>query len=77
MSDDCNKCEACVWLGVSCDLYISSEEINKVSEEILQLEKEKDAVTAQKRKMKAKKERLHKQIAFLKKRQLELICTEL
>ena len=48
-----------------------------MSEEILQLEKEKDAVTAQKRKMKAKKERLHKQIAFLKKRQLELICTEL
>ena len=55
MSDDCDKCEACVRLGVSCDLYISSEEINKVSkeinkvsEEILQLEKEKNAVAAQK-----------------------------
>ena len=84
MSDNCDKCEACVQLGVSCDLYISSEEINKVSEEInkvsekiLQLEKEKDAVMAQKREMKAKKERLCKQIAFLKKRQLELIHTEL
>ena len=48
-----------------------------MSEEILQLEKEKDAVTAQKREMRAKKERLHKQITFLKKRQLELIHTEL
>ena len=48
MSDNCDKCEACVQLGVSCDLYISLEEIDKVSEEILQLEKEKDAVTAQK-----------------------------
>ena len=75
--DDCDKCEACVQLGVSCNLYISSEEINKVSEEILQLEKEKDAVTAQKREMKVKKERLHKQITFLEKRQLELIHTEL
>ena len=89
--DDCDKCEACVRLGVSCDLYTSSEEINKVSEEInkvseeinkvseeiLQLEKEKDAVAAQKREMKAKKERLRKQIAFLKKRRLELIHTEL
>ena len=58
-------------------MYISSEEIDKVSEEILQLEKKKDAVTAQKREMKVKKERLHKQIAFLKKRRLELIRTEL
>ena len=48
VSDDCDKCEACVQLGVSCNLYISPEEIDKVSEEILQLEKEKDAVTAQK-----------------------------
>ena len=55
-----------------------------MSKEILQLEKEKDAVTAQKREMKAslvsftaKKERLHKQIAFLKKRRSELIRTEL
>ena len=48
MSDDCDKCGACVQLGVSCDLYISPEEIDKVSEEILQLEKEKDAVAAQK-----------------------------
>ena len=48
-----------------------------MSEEILQLEKEKDAVTAQKQEMKTKKERLHKQITFLKKRQLELIHTEL
>ena len=84
VSDNCDKCEACVWLGISCDLYISSEEINKVSEEInkvsekiLQLEKEKDAVTAQKQEMKMKKERLCKQIAFLKKHWLELIRTEL
>ena len=84
VSDDCDKCEACVWLGVSCNLYISPEEIDKVSEEILQLEKEKDAVTAQKQEMKtslisftAKKERLHKQIAFLEKRRSELIHTEL
>ena len=55
-----------------------------MSEEILQLEKEKDAVTAQKREMKAslvsftaKKERLHKQIAFLKKHRSELIHTKL
>ena len=48
-----------------------------MSEEILQLEKEKNAVMAQKQEMKVKKERLHKQIAFLKKRQLELIRTEL
>ena len=48
-----------------------------MSEEILQLEKEKDAVTAQKQEMKVKKERLHKQIAFLKKRRSELIRTEL
>ena len=48
-----------------------------MSEEILQLEKEKDAVAAQKREMKVKKERLHKQIAFLKKRRSELIHTEL
>ena len=48
-----------------------------MSEEILQLEKEKDAVTAQKREMKVKKERLHKQIAFLKKCRSELIHTEL
>ena len=55
-----------------------------MSKEILQLEKEKDAVTAQKQEMKAplvsftaKKERLHKQTAFLKKRQSELIRTEL
>ena len=58
-------------------MYISPEEIDKVSEEILQLEKEKDAVTAQKQEMKVKKERLHKQIAFLKKRRSELIRTEL
>ena len=84
MLNNYDKCEACVWLGVSCDLYISPEEIDKVSEEILQLEKKKDAVTAQKWEMKAslvsftvKKERLHKQIAFLKKRQSELIRTEL
>ena len=77
VSDNCDKCEACVRLGVSCDLYISPEEIDKVSEEILQLEKEKDAITAQKREMKAKKERLHKQIAFLEKRRSELIRTEL
>ena len=77
MSDNCDKCEVCVWLDVSCDLYISPEEINKVSEEILQLEKEKDAVMAQKWEMKVKKERLHKQIAFLKKCQSELIHTEL
>ena len=84
MSDDCDKCGACVRLGVSCDLYISPEEIDKVSEEILQLEKEKDAVAAQKREMKAslvsftaKKERLRKQIAFLEKRRSELIRTEL
>ena len=75
--DNCDKCEACVWLGVSCDLYIFPKEIDKVSKEILQLEKEKDAVTAQKREMKAKKERLHKQIAFLKKCRSELIRTEL
>ena len=48
-----------------------------MSEEILQLEKEKDAITAQKQEMKAKKKRLHKQIAFLKKHQSELIRTEL
>ena len=48
-----------------------------MSKEILQLEKEKDAVTAQKREMKAKKERLRKQIAFLEKRRSELIRTEL
>ena len=55
-----------------------------MSEEILQLEKEKDAVMAQKQDMKAslvsftaKKERLHKQITFLKKYQSELIHTEL
>ena len=55
-----------------------------MSEEILQLEKEKDAVTAQKQEMKvslvsftAKKERLCKQIAFLEKRRSELIHTEL
>ena len=77
MSDDCDKCGACVRLGVSCDLYISPEEIDKVSEEILRLEKEKDAVVAQKREMKAKKERLRKQIAFLEKRRSELIRTEL
>ena len=58
-------------------MYISPEEIDKVSEEILQLEKEKDAITAQKREMKVKKERLHKQIAFLKKCRSELIHTEL
>ena len=82
--NNCDKCEACVRLGVSCDLYIFSEEINKVSEEInkvskeiLQLEKEKDAITAQKQEIKVKKERLCKQIAFLKKCQLELIRTEL
>ena len=75
--NNCDKCRACVWLGVSCNLYISLKEIDKVSEEILQLEKEKDAITAQKREMKAKKERLHKQIAFLKKCQSELIHTEL
>ena len=82
--NNCDKCEVCVWLGVSYNLYISSEEIDKVSEEILQLEKEKDAITAQKWEMKAslvsftvKKERLHKQITFLKKRQSELIRTEL
>ena len=77
MLNNCDKCEACVQLGVSCNLYISPEEINKVSKEILQLEKEKDAVMAQKREMKVKKERLHKQIAFLKKCQSELIRTEL
>ena len=84
MLNDCDKCEACVQLGVSCNLYISPEKINKVSEEILQLEKEKDAVTAQKQEMKvslvsftAKKERLCKQIAFLEKRRSELIHTEL
>ena len=75
--NNCDKCEACVQLDVSCNLYISPEEIDKVSEEILQLEKEKDAVTAQKWEMKAKKERLHKQIAFLEKCQSELIHTEL
>ena len=48
-----------------------------MSEEILQLEKEKDAIMAQKREMKVKKERLHKQIAFLKKHRSELIRTEL
>ena len=58
-------------------MYIFPKEIDKVSKEILQLEKEKDAVTAQKREMKAKKERLHKQIAFLKKCRSELIHTEL
>ena len=58
-------------------MYISPEEIDKVSEEILQLEKEKDAIVAQKQEMKVKKERLHKQIAFLKKRRSELIHTEL
>ena len=77
VSDNYDKCEACVQLGVSCNLYISPEEIDKVSEEILQLEKEKDAIAAQKREMKVKKERLHKQIAFLKKRRSELIRTEL
>ena len=77
MLDNCDKCEACVQLSVSCNLYISPEEIDKVSEEILQLEKKKDAVTAQKQEMKTKKERLHKQIAFLKKCQSELIHTEL
>ena len=75
--DNCDKCEACVQLGVSCNLYISPEEIDKVSEEILQLEKEKDAVTAQKQEMKVMKERLHKQITFLKKHQSELIHTKL
>ena len=77
VSDNCDKCEVCVWLGISCDLYISPEEIDKVSEEILQLEKEKDAIVAQKWEMKVKKERLHKQITFLKKRWSELIHTEL
>ena len=84
VSDDCNKCEVCVQLGVSCNLYISSEKIDKVSKEILQLEKEKDAVTAQKWEMKtslvsftAKKERLCKQITFLKKHWSELIRTKL
>ena len=72
-----DKCEVCVWLGVSCNLYISSEKIDKVSKKILQLEKEKDAIMTQKQEMKAKKERLCKQIAFLKKHQSELICTEL
>ena len=48
-----------------------------MSEEILQLEKKKDAVVAQKQEMKVKKERLHKQIAFLEKRRSELIHTEL
>ena len=55
-----------------------------MSEEILQLEKEKDAVMAQKQEMKAslisftaKKERLHKQITFLKKCRSELIHTKL
>ena len=55
-----------------------------MSEEILQLEKEKDAIAAQKQEMKislvsftAKKERLHKQITFLEKRRSELIHTEL
>ena len=82
--NNCDKCEACVQLGVSCNLYIFPEEINKVSKEILQLEKEKDAVMAQKQEMKAslvsftaKKERLHKQITFLKKCQSELIHTKL
>ena len=81
---NCDKYDACIQLSVSCNLSISPEKINKVSEEILQLEKEKDAVTAQKWEMKAslvsftvKKERLHKQITFLKKRQSELIHTEL
>ena len=45
---NCDKCDACAQLSVSCNLSISPEKINKVSEEILQLEKEKDAVTAQK-----------------------------
>ena len=40
--NNCDKCEACVRLGVSCNLYISPEEIDKVSKEILQLEKEKE-----------------------------------
>ena len=58
-------------------MYISPEKIDKVSKKILQLEKKKDAIAAQKQEMKVKKERLHKQIAFLKKRRSELIRTEL
>ena len=84
VSENCDKCDTCIRLSVSYNLSISPEKINKVSEKILQLEKEKNAVTAQKWEMKTslvsftvKKERLHKQITFLKKCQSELIHTEL
>ena len=39
-----DKCDVYVQLSVSYNLFISSEEINKVSEKILYLKKKKDAV---------------------------------
>ena len=81
MSSESDRCSACVRSGVSCDLAISPAKLDRVGEALLQLKKEKGEVSARKREVKAelraKKERLRKQIAFLEKRQAELIGTEL
>ncbi|KAA6408822.1 MAG: hypothetical protein FRX48_07166 [Lasallia pustulata] len=80
-SPESDRCSACVRSGVSCDLAISPAELDRVEEELLRLRKEKEDVSVRKRELKAelraKKERLRKQIAFLEKRQADLIRTEL
>ena len=60
MSEKSDCCGKYIQLEVSCNLTIFIDELNCVDWELIQLKEEKQS-------LKVKKEKLHKQISFLKK----------
>ena len=75
VGSDC--CGECVSLGQACDLAVSAAAMARVEEQFLKLRAEEEEMTKMKREVKARRDRLRKQIAALRTRHSGMVATEL
>ena len=74
---DSDRCGECVLSGQACDLAVLAAAMARVEEQFLKLRAEEEEMTKMKRKVKARRDRLRKQIAALRKRHSGMVATEL